>query len=313
MTALAAYLGKLQALGHSELLLCAGQGPRSQHAGVLTALPTEQAIDDLALRQLVREVAGDATLATLGTRGMVDVVQSVGNVRMRCVCMQGELGLSVLLRVLPEAPESCEQLGVPENVSALGRARSGLIVIAGPAGSGKTTLMAALVETINQQERKLVVKIDEQLELLHVNNQASVSELRVGVHCASVAQGVRDALSMDADVIVVSQLDAPGALSAALDAALQGALVIGAVRAWGATRAVDRLLASVSIDARTRTRSALADSCVGIVAQELLPKDGGVAAQEVLVRSPALSTALRDGKPGAIAALLQDGRAAGMR
>jgi twitching motility protein PilT len=172
-------------------------------------------------------------------------------------------------------------------------ASAGLLIVTGAAGSGKTALLGALTDHVNASTHALVVTIDALIEVVHPRKQGVVSQLQVGTHCNSFEHGIRSAVAMDADVIVVSELDAPGALPAALQACAGGTLVLGGVRAWGAGWALERLLASVGLDARPRTRLALAEACVGIVVQELAAKR---AAQETFVRSPGLSNAIRDGK-----------------
>lgn len=225
-----------------------------------------------------------------GERVLAYEAGSVGRFRVTIYRQRGSLAL--VLRSVPRKVPTLDELGVPPAVTALMEQERGLVVVAGGVAQGRTTTLAALIGHVNETAARNLITLEDPIELLHEDARASVSQREVGADVASLAVGLRAALRQDPDLIAVSSLDAAETLGAALDVAEAGRLVLGALTALDARRAVSHLLGRAAATDRER----IADTLAGVVAQRLVPKrdgSGHALAVELLVVTPPVREALR--------------------
>jgi twitching motility protein PilT len=214
----------------------------------------------------------------------------LGRFRATITRQRGALGL--VLRAIPNRVPALDALGLPAVLAGLGEAGKGLVVVAGGAGQGKTTTIAALVGHLNAGFPWHLVTVEDPIEHVHEDARGAVSQREVGADTDSLASGVRAALRQDADAIAVSSADAGEALEASLDAAEAGRLVIAGLSAPDVKHAVARLFRSAGEGGRDRVAEALS----AVVAQRLVRKRDGsgfVPALEILVASAAVREALK--------------------
>lgn len=217
-----------------------------------------------------------------------------GVARFRVTAYRQRGAIAIVMRCVAFAVPALADLGVPAAASGMIEQESGLVLVAGARSSGKTSTIAAMIGHINERSHRHIVTIEDPIEFVHEDKTASVSQRQVGVDTPSIEAGLAASSSLDADVVAASEIASEEALHLALSSAETGRLVIAAVSAPDAVRAIERLIAMSSRPAEVRERLAL--SLQGVVAQRLLPKvdgSGSVLAAEVLVVTAPVREAIR--------------------
>ena len=205
--------------------------------------------------------------------------------RFRCNFLKQANGYGAVFRLIPTKIASLEQLGIPPVVKEFGHLRSGLVLVTGPTGSGKSTTLAALIDYINANFTRHIITIEEPIEFVHRNKRASSPSAK----CRSDADfpdGLRAALREDADIVLVGEMRDLETISLALTAAETGLLVFGTLHTNNARKTVDRIVDVFPANKQAQVRTMLATSLRGVVAQLLLKKadgSGRVAVNEILV------------------------------
>jgi Tfp pilus assembly pilus retraction ATPase PilT len=220
--------------------------------------------------------------------------------RLRCVLQKQNMGeaIGLMLRPVPEVPASLEGLGLPPQVGhLLHAAHRGLVVVAGPTGSGKSTTLAAMIGELNARRRINIVTVEEPVEFVHLRRKGMVNHREVGVDVRSFAEGVRDALRFVPDVIMLGDIPDAATMLEALHAAEAGHLVLAGVQAPSALGAI-RHMAAMMPD--QRRKDALAASLMGVLAQQLISGQGAADGHHLAVdfidcRHPQVKGGIRDG------------------
>ena len=299
MTRLEQFVAKLDTIGASELLLGPGRPPLYRSASGLLPLPGEAPIAGSELTPLLEAWLGSERWTHLHSHRALACVMGLGpHSRMRVRCTLAHQGATVQLRVL-DSPLELGELQLPSQLAGLADLNVGLVIVTGAPGSGKTNALASLLQVIGERRRRHIVTLEHPVELLLHSRISSISQRELPTHCPSFASGVRSALSANADVILLAKPEDDELCEVAARAA-HSALVLAEVPGRGCVPVLERLMATSA--ARMDT-SSLADAFAAIVSLELLPKKGGsrVPASELILRSPQLVAALREGKPGGIA------------
>jgi twitching motility protein PilT len=216
--------------------------------------------------------------------------------------------------LIPPRLVSADQLGLSRDIQALAGERDGLILVAGPRLSGKSTLISALVDLINRNRSDYVITLETDITFIHESRKAIVSQREVRGDVETMAASARAALRENPDVLVIDDLRSADPIALALEAADSGHLVIGCVTAHTTMTAIARLIESGPTDRQTRTALALSEMLRGAVAQVLLRKTGGgrVAARELLLNTASVAALLAEGKVGQLSLAIDSGRKYGM-
>jgi len=211
--------------------------------------------------------------------------EGLGRFRVAVFRQRGDIGL-VLRRVLPGA-QQFDELNLPPAVRKLSEEHRGLVLVTGPTGSGKTTTTAAMISHINATRRCHIVTVEDPIEVLHPDDFAIVDQREVGVDTESFASALRSVARQDPDVIFIGEMRDEETVSAALQAAETGHMVISTLHTTNAKETVNRILDLFPPSQQNQVRISLAHSLQGIVCQRLLPKVGGgrIAAVECLVNT----------------------------
>ncbi|MBM3671426.1 MAG: PilT/PilU family type 4a pilus ATPase [Actinobacteria bacterium] len=242
-------------------------------------------------------------------------IQGVGRFRVSAFGQQGQVAF-VLRRIVPGVP-GIDALGLPPVATTLADAPSGLVLVSGLAGSGRTSTLAAMVDHVNSSRSAHIVTIEQPIEVVHTDKRAVIDQREVGRDTETFAIALGAVAHQDPDVVVVGALpDADTAMSA-LEVAGAGRLVLAVSQAVGAPDAVTRLIDRFPPAQRAPVRSLLARTLQGVLCQRLLPRAGGrgrVPAVEVLVANGPVSEALADSEsPEKIQALVAEGEMWGMQ
>jgi len=207
---------------------------------------------------------------------------------------RGATGL-VIRRVLPGSQDFAA-LGLPPAVRKLSEEHRGLVLVTGPTGSGKTTTTAAMFSHINATRRCHIVTIEDPIEILHRDDLAIVDQREVGMDTASFATAMRSVARQDPDVVFIGEMRDLETVSAALQAAQTGHLVVSTLHTTNATETITRIVDLYPPHQQAQARQSLASSLKGIVCQRLLVRQGGgrVAALEVLVMTARIQEFISD-------------------
>jgi twitching motility protein PilT len=300
-------LEKLIKVGGSALHLTRGRAPRVRRDGVLGALEGAGRLEERDVEDIVKALAPPEAWRSFKRREAVGFgYASDGVGRFRVHVYRHEGGIGVVLRQTPSVA-TLDELGLPPIIKTMTRLRGAIVLIAGPAGAGKSSTIGALLSEIDQRLACHVVTIEHPIELTFTGTQAGFTQREVGKHTPSVAEGLHEASGMSADVIVAASLCHERSVSLALAAAEAGTLVLCAVQADGVARAVERLLEPFPLGRRGAIRRRLANVFGGASSQILLPLATGrgrCAAVEVLPPGRVVRAAIREGDPDALMATM---------
>jgi twitching motility protein PilT len=316
MATLDRWLTSLVEQGGSDLHLCAGRPPLLRLHGELRPIEPE-ALEPAALRTLLQEITPGEGSASYKASGDHDFAYAIpGLARFRVNLFVQEHGPGAVLRVIPEKILSLEDLKAPPVLGKLADLSSGLALVTGPTGSGKSTTMAAIIDAINSRHARHIVTIEDPLEFVHPRKRSLFSQREVGQHARSFAAALRAAVREDADVLLVGEMRDRETIGLALEAAEMGVLVFGTLHTNSAAKTIARVVDAFAEDEQQQARMSLSESLAAVVAQILLPAAGGqgrVALHEILLRSSALANLIREGNTAMIANAIQAGKKDGMQ
>ena len=309
--ALAALLAAASAREASDVFLStSGDSARARIDGELVEL------DDSASGALAElgELLDPRARASLTETGSADLALEWQHRRLRVNLFRHGGGLAAAARLVDESGRSLAQLHVPSVLASLVRQPSGLVLVAGLAGHGKSTTLGALVDAIDEAGARHVITLEDPIERRFHPRRGLVHQREVGRDVASFAAGLRAALRESPDVIVVGEMRDPETISAALTAAETGHLVLSTVHAASPATAIDRVIDGFSAASAPAIRAQLAAVLRAVSAQRLLPgrRGGRVPAFEVLQVTSAVAALIRDDRGHQLLSAIQTGKADGM-
>ncbi len=310
------FLNEVLSRKGSDLHFIAGDPPRLRVYGDLQALRPEPLKADF-VKETLYEIMPPKAIARFEDKEGADFAYSVpGVARFRVNIMRQLNGMGAVCRVIPSAALTLDELNMPEAVRALCRANSGLILVTGKTGSGKSTTLAAMIDDINTRIKGHILTVEDPIEFVHQRKACLISQREVGVHSPSFADAVHSALREDPDVVLVGEMRDLETISVAVSAAEMGILVMGTLHTNGAAPTIDRIVNAFPSDKQSHVRTMLSTSLRGVVSQQLLPRAGQagrVAALEILVNTPAVQNLIRQGKIDQLENTMQSGASFGMR
>ena len=326
---LGALLHEAVAAGASDLHLCADLAPYLRIKGALAPIgghgPLAAADLELLLHEALapdqrRELdsCGDLdlglTIPPAARAGQSELGEPQRSRRFRASIFRHSGALAAAIRVVPDVIPSLDTLGLPPVATSLAGLASGLVLVTGPTGSGKSTTLAAMVETINQARAAHIVTIEDPIEYRYTPARSIIQQREIGADTQSFAAALRRALRQDPDVILIGELRDLETIRIALTAAETGHLVFATLHSADATSAATRIIDVFPGDQQAQIRSQLALSLQGCISQRLLPSTDGslVAATEVLLATAAVRSLIRDSKVHQLQSMLETGADVGM-
>lgn len=223
--------------------------------------------------------------------------------------------LAATIRLLPTRVPSLESLHLPSSVGELIDRRQGLVLVTGPAGCGKTTTLAALVDRVNRQRRAHILTIEDPIEYEHTNHLSVIEQIEVGADTPDFAGAVRSVLRQTPDVILVGEMRDAETMATVLTAAETGHLVLSTLHTNDTPQAVSRILDSFPEANQPQIRQQFSLALLAVIAQQLIPAADGrgrLPALEILVATDAVRNLIRRGQDHQLRTQLLTGRAAGM-
>src|SRR5579859_18727 len=302
--------------GGSDLHLGVGYPPMMRLRGDLVDM-REEPVTGAEMETLLFEIATPEQKKTITETLDLDFAYAYADkARFRANYLYKTTGLAAVFRTIPTRVLTLEDLKCPPVLRKLSDRRSGLVLVTGPTGSGKSTTLAAMIDHINRTRACHVLTIEDPVEFVHVSQKASITHREIGHHASTYANAIRSAGREDPNVILIGELRTNETMKLALQLASFGILVFATVHTNSAAATIDRIVNAFPADEQPQVRGMLAESLAGIVAQQLLRTADGkrrIAVHEILVGSPALASMIRENKTFQIPSLMQGGGAQGMQ
>jgi twitching motility protein PilT len=306
--------GRLQ--GGSDIHFTPGQPPLVRTDGELLR-SDRPALGPAEPEELVREILTAAQARSFEEQGNADFSYSVpGHGRYRINACRHQRGTSAFCRVIPDEVPDLASLGLPKLVAHLARLRTGLVLVTGATGTGKSTTLAALIREINVNQSFNIITLEDPIEFVHRSQRSLIVQREIGTHAHSFKDGLRAALREDPDVILVGEMRDADTVSLALEAAETGHLVLGTLHTRGAAQTIDRIVDAHPSDNQSQVRHSLADNLRAVVSQELLRAADGRGRRvcaEILMVTFAIQQLIREGKTFQIPGAIATGRRLGMQ
>jgi twitching motility protein PilT len=301
----------------SDLHVTAGSAPLLRVRGRLAPMEDFEPLAPEETRDLLYRVLSTEQQKRLEIDRQIDFSYSVpGIARFRVNVYFQRDSLAAAFRLVPQVIKSAQELGLPDVLLQLAREPRGLVLVTGPTGSGKSTTLATMIDSINESRAVHIVTIEDPIEFLHQHKTSVVNQREVGADAKGFSEALRGALRQDPDVILVGEMRDLETISTALTAAETGHLVLATLHTQSAPSTIDRVIDVFPAAQQGQVRMQLAASLQGIVTQTLLPSVDGhrrVPALEVLLPDDAVRNLVRQGKTEQIYSVMQTNTSRGMQ
>jgi twitching motility protein PilT len=306
------WIEQAYSLGASDLHLEADTPIVARIRGELQTVGAN--VTGATLEQVARDLLGDQWPQFI-ERGSADLSESIGGIRLRANFYQTVRGIAAAIRLLAPSVKDLRVCNLHKDFRKFIEPSSGLVIISGPTGSGKSTTLAALIEEINATRARHIVTLESPIEYLFANRQSFIRQREIPTHAPSFEQGIVDALRENPDVLVISEMRTPEVMRLTLNAAETGHLVLATMHSSNCSEALSRLCMSFPSDIQASVRAQLADCLVAVCCQRLEFLSGPrlhVPRCEILLPTSGARGTIRSGNFSQIATVLQSGGEEGM-
>jgi len=303
--------------GASDLHLKVGGAPVLRINGELIPQDEMPEITAEDMKQVFEEITTNEQRSSFASELELDFAyqaNGIGRFRIN-VCLQRDT-ISLACRPVRTQIPTIEELGLPEVCKSLALKPSGLIIVTGPTGCGKSTTLAAMMSYLNEKEKRKVITIEDPIEFVHQDNKCMFSQRELGIDTKSFASALKHALRQDPDVILVGEMRDLETMAATLTAAETGHLVLTTLHTPSAPQAVDRFIDIFPAYQQQQVRIQLSTALEGVLYQTLVPRidgSGRVAAVEVMLATSAVRNLIREGKTYQLMNAIQTGSQYGMQ
>ena len=315
MAKIDAFFKLMNEQGASDLHMVSGQPPALRLRGDMERIKYKVLEND-ELKGMLYEIAPEDKVKVFEETGDVDFGYEIpGLARYRANFFMQKYGVAAVFREIPSEILTAEQLGLPPVIPKFASLPRGLVLVTGPTGSGKSTTLAAIIDTANKTRKDHIITVEDPVEFVHRSQQCIINHREVGLHTKTFSAALKGALREDPDIILVGEMRDLETISLAIEAASTGHLVFGTLHTSSAAKTVDRVIEVFPSSEQAQIRSTLSDGLRGIVAQVLfkrIDKKGRCAAQEILIATPAVRNLIREAKTHQINSSIQTGKKYGM-
>lgn len=282
----------------SDIHLVVGNPAILRVNGDLTTVE-EQVLTNQDTLAYAQQILNEKNFQKLQEHGECDSSYSCEGANFRVNVFKQRNNLSIVMRLIPSSVPTIDSLRLPEVFKSLCMKRSGLILITGPTGSGKTTTMAAMIDYMSKNRKENIITIEDPIEYILSHGNGIVNQRQIGQDTDDFATALRSALREDPDVIVVGEMRDLETISAALTAAETGHLVISTLHTIGSAKTIDRIIDVFPAEQQPQVRSQLSTSLQAVISQQLISnylKNGRSLALEIMLATHSISNLIREGK-----------------
>lgn len=302
--------------GGSDLHLSINFPPKARFHGNIRNL-NEEIITPEFMEKLMKEICLPEKRWDhfMKTRDLDFAHEIPGVARFRCNYFYNYHGMACVLRQIPSRIMTLDELALPEVLKDICEYKSGLVLVTGPTGSGKSTTLAAMINHINEGKKRNIITIEDPIEFVHQNKLSTIIHREVGIHSPSFPQALRGAMRSDPDIVLIGEMRDNETIRLGLTCAAMGMLVFATLHTNNAPQTVDRIIDAFPSDEQAQIRTMLAECLQAIVSQLLCrTKNGGrVAVHEVLLWTDGLPNTIREGQISNIRTIIDAGTGRGMR
>jgi twitching motility protein PilT len=285
--------------GASDLHLTVGSTPVLRVYGLLMPQNDFPPLIPDDIESILHQITNKEQRTTFEDEHELDIAFSASGIgRFRASAMKQRGSTSLAFRLVPYNIPTIDELGLPQICKSLILKPRGLILVTGPAGSGKSTTLAAMVNHLNESCQRNVVTIEDPIEFLFSNNKCIIRQREVGSDTRSFARALEHSLRHDPDVIVIGEMRDLATISTAITAAETGHLVLGTLHTYDAAQSIDRIIDVFPPEQQRQVRLQLSQVLEAVLSQTLLPRIGGgrVAAFEIMLTNSVIERLIREEK-----------------
>lgn len=283
----------------SDLHLSVGRYPTLRIDGKLLPLQKEEILTKDAIENLVTALLTPEQKEEFLKNKEIDFSYSFEDkARFRCNAFFQRGFMAVALRLIPAQIKTVEELGLPSIVYDFAKLSQGFVLVVGPAGHGKSTTLAAILDTINHERTEHIITIEDPIEYIFSQDKSIISQREVKSDTEDFHLALKSLLRQDPDVIMIGEMRDPESISTALTAAETGHLVFTTLHTNSASQTIDRIIDSFPAEQQNQIASQLAATISGVISERLITKiDGGrVPACEIMIANPAIRNLIRERK-----------------
>jgi twitching motility protein PilT len=299
----------------SDLHLSAGFRPTLRIDGELVPVAKEPVLDAESADGLIGALLTEEQRTAFVNQKEIDFAYSLEDKARFRVNVFFQRGFpAAALRLIPTEIRTIEELNLPPILHDFSKLSQGLVLVVGPAGHGKSTTLAALLDEINHTRTDHIITIEDPIEYLFVQDRCMISQREVGGDTSSFAEALRSVLRQDPDVIMIGEMRDAESFMTAMTAAETGHLVLSTLHTNSAAQTIDRIIDTFPPEQQGQVTSQLAATLVGIVSQRLVPKIGGgrVPAYEIMMVNSAVRNLIREKKAFQIDLVIETSQKEGM-
>lgn len=299
----------------SDIHLTVGLAPMIRLDGELTPL-AYAVLEPQHVRRLIYDTLTDEQVEKLESTHELDFGYSVrGLARFRFNVYMQRGSYAAALRAIPTKIPSFDDLGLPSIIREISKRTSGLVLVTGPTGSGKSTTIASMIDDINANRTSHIMTIEDPIEYLHTHKKCMINQRELHSDTYSFHNSLRAVLREDPDIILVGELRDLETIEAALTLAETGHLVFATLHTRNAPSTVDRIVDVFPSDQQAQIRVLLGNTLEGVVSQQLLPRLGGgrKASLEIMLGTPAIKNLIREGKTHQMYSVIETSAQLGMQ
>ena len=283
----------------SDLHLAVGRRPTLRVDGVLVALENQEIITPEAAEGLIRSLLTPEQDAKLTQQRQLDFAYSFEDkARFRVNAYYQRGYLAAALRFIPARIRTIEELNLPPIMHDLAKLSQGFVLVVGPAGHGKSTSLAAILDEVNHTRADHIVTIEDPIEYLFTQDRGIISQREVGQDVPTFHAGLRTLLRQDPDVVMIGEMRDSTSIATAMTSAETGHLVFSTLHTNSASQTIDRIIDSFPAEQQGQVVSQLAATLVAIVSIRLLPRlsGGRIPALEIMIVNAAIRNLIRERK-----------------
>lgn len=300
----------------SDIHITVGRPPCVRHKGEMVSLEGMPVLKPEHTKGLIYSIINEEFQRKFEAERELDCSYFIPELcRFRVNVMMQKENVDAVLRIIPSKIPKAEDIGLTPNIMEFAKLPRGLVLVTGPTGSGKSTTLAALIETINITRKDHIITIEDPIEFVYEPKSCVIRQREVGADTHSFTAALKHVLRQDPDIILVGEMRDLETISLAITAAETGHLVFATLHTQDAAQTVDRIIDVFPPHQQQQVRVQLAATLQGVVCQQLLPTmdgKGRVAAREVMIMTSAISNLIREGKTHQIYSAIETGSKFGM-